>query len=414
MWAVAKLARWLSLFERDSRGGLAVNFALVLLPLCMITCGAVDFASVYSDKQRMQQVADSAALDAAAQLLLADTSGVPDRTNAFALSQLGRIADRVSLSANTVISAKGDSVTVTIDGQRPSFFANLLPPGGFHLRTAATAMSMGRTPLCVLDTGSAAAAAMSMKDSAYVTAPGCLVHSDSDIGVTGSAWLQADAVQAVGAASGRISPAPLVGAAQIPDPFAAMTIAPPSGLLTCVLVPDLLTNVVQLYMAKGKHCGSIVVGANRVLNMAPGDHYFTNGQLILQQGATLKGKDVALIFDSNSNLIFKDNSQIQLEGRKSGKYAGFVIATTSANTKTFEISSDHAHELLGTIYMPNATLLVSGAGARVADQSAWTVIVAKTLQLKGSPDLVINHNYDLGGVPIPDGVGKSRGVVLVH
>src|SRR4051812_40259415 len=129
MWAALKLSNWLRLFGRDKRGGLAVNFALAILPLSMITCGAVDFASVLGDKQRMQDVADSAALDAASQLVLASTAGVPDRTNAFALSQLAAVSRRVSLTSATEISAKGDSVTVTIDGHRASFFANLLPPG---------------------------------------------------------------------------------------------------------------------------------------------------------------------------------------------------------------------------------------------------------------------------------------------
>jgi len=59
----------------------------------------------------------------------------------------------------------------------------------------------------------------------------------------------------------------------------------------------------------------------------------------------------------------------------------------------FTISSDAARQLLGTIYIPSATLAVTGTSNRVADQSAWTVIVAKSIQLTGSPNLVINHNY---------------------
>jgi hypothetical protein len=417
VWAGLNLADWLRLFARNRAGGLAINFALALVPLCVVTCGAIDMASVYSDKQIMQDVADSTSLDAAAQLVLANTDGVPDRANALALTQLGKISKRVTLTPVTTIGKNGDSVTVTIDGHRPSFFLNLLPVGGFHMRATATAMSMGKTPLCILNTGEAATAAMSMVGSAEVTAPGCLVHSDSDIGVSGSAYLQADAVQSVGTAAGRITPQPLIGAAKIPDPFASMSITTPTNLLSCLTgdVIDLLSNLQVIELKAGMHCANIIVGKNKVLHLAPGEHYFYNSRLILNEGATLKGTDVAMIFDSKSYFQFRDNSQILLEGRKSGKYAGFVIATTSANKNTFEISSDHAHELLGTIYIPNAALAVSGTAAgKVADQSAWTVIVAKSIQLSGSPNLVINHNYDVGGVPLPEGVGKSRGVVLVR
>lgn len=417
MSAGGKLARWLGVLAQDTRGALAVNFALIVLPLAVLTCGAVDMSSVLNDRQSMQRVADSTALDAAAQLLLADTSGVPDRAKAFAASQLTKISDRVDLTYDAAISDDGKSVTVTIAGHRGSFFANLLPPGGWNLKAKATASSLGRTPLCVLNTGSDSASAMGMDDSAHMTAPGCLVHSDGDIGVSGTALLQAEAVQAVGAASGRILPQADTNAAAIPDPFAANPVTIPNTALLC-LPMSLLWDLLPIYdLPSGPnnvHCGNIIVGKNSTARLAPGVHYFAKGKLQLKQGATLTGDDVVLIFDSKSYMQFQDDSQIQLTGRKTGQYAGFVIATTNANTGTFEISSDHASKLLGTLYMPSATLSVSGANNKVADQSAWTVIVAKSIKMSGSPDLVINHNYPGSSIPVPQGVGPNRGVALTQ
>ena len=57
--------------------------------------------------------------------------------------------------------------------------------------------------------------------------------------------------------------------------------------------------------------------------------------------------------------------------------------------------------------MPSATLNVTGASDNVADQSAWTVVVAKALQLQGSPNLVINANYANSTVPVPAGAGNN-------
>jgi hypothetical protein len=85
-----------------------------------------------------------------------------------------------------------------------------------------------------------------------------------------------------------------------------------------------------------------------------------------------------------------------------------VIVTTRTNTNTFTISSDAAKQLEGAIYIPSATLAVSGTGNQVAAQSAWTVVVAKGLQLQGSPDLVINSNYSNSSVPVPAGVGSNH------
>jgi hypothetical protein len=50
---------------------------------------------------------------------------------------------------------------------------------------------------------------------------------------------------------------------------------------------------------------------------------------------------------------------------------------------------------------------VTGTGNNVANQSAWTVIVAQALQLQGSPNLVINANYSSSNVPVPAGAGNN-------
>ena len=46
-------------------------------------------------------------------------------------------------------------------------------------------------------------------------------------------------------------------------------------------------------------------------------------------------------------------------------------------------------------------------GNKVADQSAWTVIVAQAIQMSGSPNLVVNANYASSSVPVPGGVGSN-------
>lgn len=97
---------------------------------------------------------------------------------------------------------------------------------------------------------------------------------------------------------------------------------------------------------------------------------------------------------------------MSLEGRKTGSFAGFVIVTDRSMTTPFAISTDPARLLHGTLYLPQAPLLISGSSNRVADQSPWTVVVAKSLQLSGSPDVVINAGYGTG-VPVPAGVGSN-------
>lgn len=77
------------------------------------------------------------------------------------------------------------------------------------------------------------------------------------------------------------------------------------------------------------------------------------------------------------------------------------------NSAKFTIAADRVSELLGTIYILNAELIIETAGS-VAQDSAWSVIVADTLTLKGDPLLVINHRYAGSGVPVPEGVGPTK------
>jgi hypothetical protein len=290
---------------------------------------------------------------------------------------------------------------------------------------------MGQTPLCVLASGQSGKA-VEVDDSAKITAAKCLVHGNADLAVSGSGWLQAQMVQASGLAAGRISPQPQVGAPEIADPFTSMNLTPPNTLKTPtkilgplgqVLDPvtnllcnptDLLVDVGVRILQPGVHCGRVDVRKNATVRLMPGEHYFVSGGLGLADRAVLQGTDVVLIFDDGSQFSFAQNSDVDLEGRKSGTFAGFVLATTRNNTGVFQISSDNARKLLGTIYIPRATLLVTGTGNRVADQSDWTVVVAKAIKLTGSANLVINSDYAGSEVPVPSGVGPTNGVALTR
>ena len=124
----------------------------------------------------------------------------------------------------------------------------------------------------------------------------------------------------------------------------------------------------------------------------------------------MRGDNVVLIFDEKGTFNATDNSAISLTGRTTGDWAGFVIVTSRNNEKNMEISSSSVDKLLGTIYLPEATLEINAAGS-VAEDSKWSVIVAKEIKLDKNARLVINTDYAGSGVPVPMGVGNSGGGV---
>lgn len=389
-------------------------FALGLPALLLAALGAVDLTAVVNDRAKMQAVADFSALNAAKQLALDTSSATATRAQNEAQSELADVATRWTLSISAAVVEDGKAVQVHVTGHRPSYFHDLLPRGGWTANAAATAEIEGLTPLCVLGSGAdtggllglglgSSANVITLKNTAQLSAASCLVQSNNAIKVQNSASVTAQAVQAVGTASGAITPDAMTGAAAITDPFASLNTSVPSLCTDIGLSLQTGTKILQ----PGVHCGVYAVLNNATLILAPGDHYFFAGTLSLANNARLIGIDVALVFDTLSFFTFSDQSDIELEGRKTGKFAGFVIATTPGNTKTFTISTTAAHKLLGVVYIPNGLLSVTG-NSQVAENSAWTVVVAKTISISGGANLVVNANYTWNNVPpVPTGVGPT-------
>jgi Flp pilus assembly protein TadG len=472
--------RWAGLW-REQRGGLAVAFALLLPALLLVGAGALELNFVLTDKRVTQDVADRAALMGARQLTI-NTSGALNQAQAFALAQLGSISSR----SNVVVSATQPSagqVQVAIDTQRASFFMNLLPSGGFHTHVQSTAQAVNSLPLCVLVFGDSGGNNLHMQDSSQMQAGSCLVHSDRDIQVDGQAAIYAADTEAVGKANGTISPAPNMGAAPIEDPFTGVDLTFPSGCSKAPTPPgpgpgngigagpsatvtldggtgasptsgppgpgggpapapptpasSLPAGITQsgstFTVLPGVYCANITVQNGAKVQMSGGEYYF-GGNLMVKDTSSIVGDDVAWQFNTNVSLSFDGSSRISLTGRKSGKFAGFVILTTRDNQANFVIQSDHVSQLLGAIYVPNAQLQVLGTG-QVAQASAWTVITALSMAVqaapgapatqaapgaqgagpsksaggKSSPTLVINANYSASDVPVPQGVGPGAG-----
>ncbi len=79
----------------------------------------------------------------------------------------------------------------------------------------------------------------------------------------------------------------------------------------------------------------------------------------------------------------------------------------------FEIYSNNARNLLGTIYLPQGRLYVA-ANNPVSDQSAYTIVVARRFTLSEGPTMVLNTNYGATDIPVPNGVGPNISTQLTQ
>jgi len=404
---LAVIRRGLSAFAASDRGNIAISFALVVPAVGLLSLGAIDLYGVQSSRTKLQDIANSAALAGANELGLAVVDAVAiERAQAFVAANVANwerppnIADDI-----TVITDDGQRIIqVILNGHSPSFFGNLLPPGGWKYRAQARAITVGKTPLCVLISSDSGVRVLNLNGSSRLTAPQCLVHSNRDILVAGGS-IAANQVQAVTSATGVISPTPGTGGAPINDPFLNLDLSEPTQCGPGMQNLRVASGTFRL--APGVHCGHFLFSGTARMILEPGEHWFIRGRLEITENARLEGTDVVLLFDRASKFDFTDNSTVNLDGRKTGTFAGMVMVSARANRQDFIITSDNVESLLGVIYVPDAQLVVEGFKTEVARDSAWTVIVARALQLNGSPSLFINANYEASDVPVPPGVGPG-------
>lgn len=391
-------------FARDVRGQLTMIVALLAPPLALGITVGVELASLGAEERLMQSAADAAALAAAKEQTVAQSSArdLQSAVERFAMSSLGTYPQRATV---TFTATRLESGAVRVVGQayRPSFFGDLIPRGGFRIDVDSEAEATGEAPICFIGTN-ARGDAVVLNDSSRLQADGCLVHSNEDMNVASVAELHAGVIQAVGVAAGTgYFPTPNGGALAIPDPFAALPLNPPS---TCRPTGMLKVDAGSAPLPAGVHCSKVLVEKGGRLVLGPGEHHFM-GELIVKDDTVVTGDDVVLVFHgAAAKGEFVDRASIDLKGRRSGPLAGFVLITSRDATEDFLMTSANVDTLEGTVYIPNASLKIR-SGGNIVEESKWTVVVARDVAVAGATRMVIKRDYTLSPVPVPRGVGPT-------
>jgi len=289
--------RRLTEFGADASGGIALKFAMAVPAIALLTLGGIDLQAVHAASARLQGIADTAALAGGRELSLAvDPSGPVHRAGAFVEGQLSEWAGAPAVIPEIdVIEVDGQrALKVALAGNRPSFFGNLLPPGGWAIRAEAVASPVALAPLCVLTTGQTSANALWLRQQAAVDAPQCLLHSNRKIMASDRSHILAAITQASNTAQGNIQAAPQTGAPIIPDPYIDLKPTLPGR---CSLIRTVKEYKTSGTLSPGLHCNDIVVSGTATLTLAPGEHYFSGNRLLLRGDARLNGQNVVMMFD---------------------------------------------------------------------------------------------------------------------
>lgn len=397
---------------RDRAGNVALMTALAAPFLALAVMAAVETSSISSERALMQQAADAAALAAALDQSVAGRGSSRDvqaYVRHVAAAQLGDYPRHARVNF-TAQSMAGGQIRVDGTATRSSMFGNRIPPGGYRIEVRAIAETASQVPICIVSLAATGSNRFQMTDTSRISATGCLVHSNRDIDLLGLAFLQADVIQATRGANGTGFAVPTnTGALRLRDPFEVIPMPSTAGCPATIATRTFASG--QSTLPAGVHCDHIIVQNAAQLTLGPGEHIF-RGRLRVRQNATLRGDDVALFFmNTSTNAEFVNAATVDLSGRRSGIYAGFVMVMARGNSRGIEIASPNVNRVLGTVYAPNGWVRVSSSG-QVAEDSDWSVVITNRLFLSGSPNLVINTRYTGSPVPVPGGVGHNLPTAL--
>ena len=412
-------------FIGNEAAGIAMTFALILPVLIVAVGAAVDYSLALMTQTKMKGVADSAALASVREIQLARTDS--SRITAIANNVINSLLQGVASTINVDFQAM--TVQVVIDKQYTPVFGIL---SGFNLEASATAKMSGSMPLCVLGLNPSAPDAINLDQSALMTAPGCLVQSNSTdkkgLESMHSAVLLAGMICTAGGKSqtrnANFSPAPTTDCPVLPDPLSSR-VAPPIGACNYT---DMVVDGGHQTLQPGVYCGGLKLtnGAEGILSR--GIFIIKDGPLIVDGGASISGTGVGIYLKGiGANLMFDADTTVNLSAPKDGPLAGILIfddpsgasapavaaksgrgaagrALKTGAPRQHQILSDNARKLLGTIYMPQGEIIID-ATQPIADKSAYTVLVVNQLHLYSGPNLVLNSDYSASDVPVPPGVG---------
>ena len=409
----------------DRSGGIAINIAVLFPVLCLIVGSAINAGIAINQKDRLQKATDSAALAAAKELSLANakTENVDAAVAAMVKQFVGANHDnpynKGKIESTTRVNTTPLEIEVTavqtIDLPFNIGFGASLET----ITTQSTARIVGKPNICVLGLDPSADGTIALEQKARVTGNDCAVFSNSDhtrgIKAKNSASLTASFICSRGGKDGgpgSFVPDPITDCPNFDDPLSGRP-EPTAGSCT---EKNLIITAATRTLSPGTYCGGLQVHATSAVTLEPGVYIFKDGPLIVDGGSSLTGTNSGLYFTGAlSSLNLAGDTHISLTAPENGEMAGLLVFASRSQPDglSFRIMSDDARMLLGTIYIPNGELRVD-ANNPVADQSAYTAIVARTMRLYGGPHLVLNTNYNQTTIPVPEGIkGAGEPAALV-
>ena len=176
---MVRLVRHFGRFRADRRGGILVLFGFIAPVVALGMAAVVEYTSLVSRRSQLQTAADSAAIAAAQQLRLVNTSDQVVLNVARAMvDTIAPAKPDSKTSIDGVIGDKRTSFAIAISETVPGIFGKLFSLPTMELGVRAKARLSGTTKLCLLALDTDKAKILNVGKDSWITAPGCGVYAN--------------------------------------------------------------------------------------------------------------------------------------------------------------------------------------------------------------------------------------------
>ena len=405
-------SRWFAGFRRtavgfrsDASGAVMILTAFMAIVLIGFAGLAVDAGSWYVTKRSMQSAADAAAINAAIEMT---GTGV---TNAQVIGAARQAAAQNGFDTeagalvDAAVTANGQSVVVQISQSSPTQFASLFLGGSVTIQAAATA-SLNASPICIHSLEPTAAGGLVLDSNARINAAGCSIQVNSTdstaLEINSNASLSAESICVTGGydvgSNGAVSPTPDTGSGACPpvsDPLAAI----PAPSFSGCDYTDLEVDHASTTLNPGVYCGGLRIKSNSSVQFSAGEYIIKDQDLKVGSNSSVQGTGVGFYFTNGATFHFTSNTTVDLTAPTDGPLAGFVFFQDRSEGGTHSFDSNNATRLEGAIYLPNGKLELNSNSVIGAD-SAFTILIARFIEVNSNAELVLNSDYAASDVPM--------------
>ena len=401
------------------RGYVVVTMLVSMVVLLSFLGLGIDVGYEEYVKTRMQTAADAAAVGGAQELRASGS------TNLVAAAKGDAAANGFTDGANGVAitvnnppatgysTANSTAVEVLISQNVPTFFMELIGISSGTVQARAVAL-LGSGTSCFYALDPAASGAFSVSGGVTVQINcGVMVDSSSTtaMSVSGGSHVTATYFDVTGNATvyggSSTSPAPMTGVTASSDPFLSL---PKPSVGACDYTSKSVSNGNTATLSPGTYCKGIAINGGSHVTFNPGTYILKGGGLLLSNGSTITGAGVTFFNTAATGysygpITLNGGTTVTLSAPTTGSLAGILFfQDSSVGAAAASSFSNGATAIMnGTLYFPTTALTFMGGSA-----SAYTIIVADTVNFSGGATLNNNYSALPGGSPVKGGATLSE------